>query len=127
MTKQFILEQARCLSKTEPTELVSCLNQMLLRKGKALTAPPEIFLKDVTQGNTRNSFVLKEFKGYEQGKLYLTRRTRQGDGDKDDEMSYTLFTVYPAGIVIIFTLVGTRCNWRKEITPYIQHFFACPG
>lgn len=127
MTKQFILEQARCLSKTELTELVSYLNQMLLTKCKTLTTPPEIFLKEVVKGNTRNSFVLKEFKGYEQGKLYLTRRTRQGDGDKDDEMSYTLFTVYPAGIAIIFTLGGARCNWREELAPYIQHFFACPG
>ena len=115
MTKQLILAHAQCLSKPALTELISNLHQMLLGKCNTPPAPPEAFLKEVVQETNTSSFTLTEFKGYEQGKLYLTR-TRE-------RMNYTLFTVYPAGIVIVFTLTNERCNWLEEITPHVEYFF----
>ena len=115
MTKQLILKHAQCLSKPALTELISSLNQILLGKCNTPPASPETFLKEVIQGTSTSSFALKEFKGYEQGKLYLIR-TR-------DRMNYTLFTVYPAGIVIVFTLANGGCHWQEEITPHVECFF----
>lgn len=115
MTKQLILKHAQCLSKPALTELISNLNQILLGKCNTPPASPEVFLKEVVQGTSTSSFALKEFKGYEQRKLYLTRTKGR--------INYTLFTVYPAGIAIVFTLANEKCNWQEEITPHVQRFF----
>jgi len=121
-----IQQQALCLHPLELAELITTLNQALEQKLRALLQAPEetgCYLKEIIlageAGCPQNQeFILEDFLGYEQGKLYLAC-TPEGNCT-----NYVLFTIHVAGVERLVTInANPKTNWREKLTPHIINFF----